>query len=104
MGKLHLCGQKVGFLDRKNYMFHGVAQTLCIGCTARLDNALPQEREELLRQMLDSPDLEDGSASGRLEHRKALSRLRRDAGTAAAEVLHRRGRLWGIDLHRSGTV
>ena len=37
-------------------MFHGVAQTLCIGCTARLDNALPQEREELLRQMLDSPD------------------------------------------------
>ena len=60
MANCILCGQKVGFLDRKNYMFHGVAQTLCIGCTARLDNALPQEREELLRQMLDSPDLEDG--------------------------------------------
>lgn len=105
MANCILCGQKVGLLDRKNYMFHGVAQTLCIGCTARLDNASPQEREELLRQMLDSPDLEDGERiPGRPEHRKALSRLRRDAGTAAAEFLHRRGRLWGADLPGPGAV
>ena len=51
MANCILCGQKVGLLDRKNYMFHGVAQTLCIGCTARLDNALPQEREELLKKV-----------------------------------------------------
>lgn len=105
MANCILCGQKVGFLDRKNYMFHGVAQTLCIGCTARLDNALPQEREELLRQMLDSPDLEDGERiRADLNTGKHCPACGRDAGTAAAEVLHRRGRLWGIDLHRSGTV
>ena len=60
MANCILCGQKVGLLDRKNFMFHGTVQTLCIGCTARLDSAAPQEREELFRQMLDSPDLEDG--------------------------------------------
>ncbi len=60
MANCILCGQKVGLLDRKNFMFHGSVQTLCIGCTARLDSAAPQEREELFRQMLDSPDLEDG--------------------------------------------
>lgn len=78
-------------------MFHGSVQTLCIGCTARLDSAAPQEREELFRQMLDSPDLEDGERiRADPEHRKALSRLRRDAGAPAAEFLHRRGRLWGL--------
>ena len=60
MANCILCGQKVGLLDRKNFMFHGSVQTLCIGCTARLDSAAPQGREELSRQMLDSPDLEDG--------------------------------------------
>ena len=47
MANCILCGQKVGLLDRKNFMFHGTVQTLCIGCTARLDSAAPQEREEL---------------------------------------------------------
>lgn len=69
MANCILCGQKVGLLDRKNFKFHGTVQTLCIGCTARLDSAAPQEREELFRQMLDSPDLEDGERiPGRPEH------------------------------------
>ena len=46
--------------------------------------------------MLDSPDLEDGERIRADLNTGALSRLRRDAGTAAAEVLHRRGRLWGL--------
>lgn len=105
MANCILCGQKVGLLDRKNFMFHGTVQTLCIGCTARLDSAAPQEREELFRQMLDSPDLEDGERiRADLNTRKALSRLRRDAGAPAAEFLHRRGRLWGIDFPWAGTV
>ena len=41
MANCILCGQKVGLLDRKNFMFHGTVQTLCIGCTARLDSAAP---------------------------------------------------------------
>ena len=63
MANCILCGQKVGLLDRKNFMFHGSVQTLCIGCTARLDSAAPQEREELFRCW--TPRIwRTGSASG----------------------------------------
>ena len=59
-----LCGQKVGLLDRKNFMFHGSVQTLCIGCTARLDSAAPRSGRNCSGRCWTPRIWRTGSASG----------------------------------------
>ena len=57
MANCVLCGKKMGLFDQVDIDFHGTRQSLCGACYARWKNTHGLEREELERQMLDSPDL-----------------------------------------------
>ena len=57
MANCVLCGKKVGFLDQVKYDFHGSKQILCSDCSLRMQNASPQQRSDLMQQMLSSPHL-----------------------------------------------
>ena len=57
MANCVLCGRKMGLFDQVDIDFHGTRQSLCGDCYARWKNTHGREREELERQMLDSPDL-----------------------------------------------
>lgn len=60
MANCVLCGKKVGILDQVKYDFYGSKQILCSDCSLRMQNAAPQDRSVLHKQILDSPHLQDG--------------------------------------------
>ena len=60
MANCVLCGQKLGMFDQVRIDFHNTKQSVCSDCANRLDNTVGPAREDLFRQILDSPYLENG--------------------------------------------
>lgn len=59
MANCVLCRQRTGWLDQVKLDFHGTGQVFCADCANRFSQAAGEEREELCRQIWESPDLAD---------------------------------------------